>query len=269
MPWTAGIDVARTDLRKAAELLPRQKGLLGVDLRLEDTPLTDEELKLLKSLPAARDLQISASQLTERDVNMIASLKHVENLSLASRDVFPELLRPLQAMKGLKQLTILSGNKFSEAAEAKLQKAFPGVKVGTNASSVFPTPAIYFFPLIKPAETDSAEAKLKKEKFNAALAAFRHIQAKIRAGTRDFTYADDPMLLNMQAFKNSILDLDDPGMRVKAFDAYVDLTKIAEKESQFKLDAGNLDPYKYDLIRYYHLDAQLIQLQLKKQAEMK
>jgi hypothetical protein len=63
--------------------------------------------------------------------------------------------------------------------------------------------------------------------------------------------------------------LDDQVVRMKAFDAYVDLTKIAETERRIMLEAGGIEPYQYHMARYRYLDAQLLHLQLRKQLEKK
>ena len=130
-------------------------------------------------------------------------------------------------------------------------------------------PAMATFPPLKIAANDSPAAKLKKEKFNAALSAFRRIDALVVAGKPGRTYGDPGTLEVTRSLKDSILDLDDPALRMKAFDAYVDLTKFSEKDSLIKLEAGAIDPYKSDLTRYRRLDAELLQLQMKKQAEKK
>jgi len=65
------------------------------------------------------------------------------------------------------------------------------------------------------------------------------------------------------------LDLSDPSVRIKLIDGYVDLLKLAETETRIMLEAGSLRPEAADLVRYQYLDAQVLQLQFRKQLEKK
>jgi hypothetical protein len=265
--WTAGLDGSRPDFVEAARLLRRFKNIEKIRLNLGATKLTEEQAKLIKDLPTVKHLEIVAIQLSGQELQEIASLKHVEDLSLESQEFSAALLKPLHEMKGLKRLWLISANEIPPAAVGDLKNAL------TEPDQVIAAqvPAIFFFQPLAVAPGDSPIAKLKKEKFNAALAAVRGNERTIMAGGRNSYRSSAPSLEIARVLKEAILDLDDPALRLKAIDGYVDLMKVAEEETRIKLELGaqGVDPETHQIARYHYLDAQLLQLQLRKQAEKK
>lgn len=245
---------------KVTELLRPFKKLKSLGLVLGPAGVTEGHLKIIKDLPTVTRLNIEAVQLSEQDMKKVATLQQLESLSLGSMEFTDAQLRPLQMMKRVKRIE-LECAEFSPTALAELR----GALIQAESVEAFTMPRLAYFLPLKIAPDEMPLTKLKKEKVNEMVAGVQQFVNLIRAGAE--RYSSNNFIELVKNLKDSVLDLDDPVTKMAVVDGYVDLMKIAEAEVRSARDAGGggLKPYQFHLVRYYYLDAQVLQLQLRKQ----
>ncbi|MBI1832534.1 MAG: hypothetical protein HYR84_13925, partial [Planctomycetes bacterium] len=108
---------------------------------------------------------------------------------------------------------------------------------------------------------DDAFTKLQKEKLNAAISEINATYLQARAGKIHFADIGE----SGRRFRDAVVDLNDPKATIKVVNAFVELMAHAQKDAEASFSAGRLDPERAHRIRYYYLDAQILQMRLKKQ----
>ncbi|MBI3821480.1 MAG: hypothetical protein HY289_02245 [Planctomycetes bacterium] len=116
-------------------------------------------------------------------------------------------------------------------------------------------------------QTDAPLVQLQKEKLNAAVSELNAMQQRIRAGKASIGEGD--FCEAGRRFKDAVLDLNDAKLTIKTVSDYVDMMHHAYKQADVQYKAGRLLPDNMFRVRYYHLDAQILQLREKKKLEGK
>ncbi len=250
----------KADPAKAPELLNRLKNITVLCLLLDDGLLTDGHLKMIKAFPKLKAVEIRSHQLSEQDIARIVTVGQLEEITLESREFSEAHLRLLQKLKGVKRLH-LDCVDVSPKALAEFEKALG------ESLSVFRFPSLSFFPALTILDAEDVAMKLKKEKVNAALAGIQSYMTLVKAGSA--SYFNLELVEMARNLKAAALDLDDPSLRLKLVDGYVQLLALAAEEAEhaFKAGGGSFKPYQYHTLRYHHFDARLLQLQLTKQSK--
>ena len=123
---------------------------------------------------------------------------------------------------------------------------------------------------LKIADADDVLTKLKKEKFNAALARLPHVTV-IPVGRTpiDWDTVTAKFLEGSRQLVDAALDLDDPKLAMRTLDAHVNLMEHAFKRAEEKYKWAEMSPDNYFAIRYQYFDAQILQLRYKKKLQAK
>jgi len=263
MGLLATISSDKLDSGMAVKLLRRVKNLTEIGLHLGEGKLTADHLKLIKDLPAVKRLEVHAYQLSDQDIKTIATLKHLEGLTLESAEFTDVHLRALQTMTGL-QFVSLACVEVSPKAVAELKIALVLVK-----SFHVERFAIRLLPSQKISPNDDLLTKLRKEKFNAALVGIRSYHTLIRGGFEHATYSSREFLDLAHHLKHAAMDLNEPVLKMNVIDGLVELWKRADREAIHLMESGRLRRHQHQIIRCNLLDAQILQVQLRKQMDKK
>ncbi len=96
---------------------------------LNDTQITNDDLKALENAPITRSLSIAGSQITDDGLVHLKNLKQLEYLDLKKNTRLTDAgLTHLEELKSLKQL-ILIGTQVTPAGVQKLQQKLPNTKI--------------------------------------------------------------------------------------------------------------------------------------------
>lgn len=112
---------------------------------------------------------------------------------------------------------------------------------------------------------DKGVVKLQKEKLNAAVAELNVLTKMVEAGkgtVAEFVEAAGRL-------KDAAVDLNDPKLTMKIVNDYVGLLAEVHRVTELRVNAGNDRMDSLHRVRYYYLDAQILQLRQKKQLDAK
>jgi hypothetical protein len=257
------INLADSETLKALRLLRHVRELTEIHIFVAEPKHMEECLKLIGELPKIKVLHLEADRFPDKDLKIIAAFKQLEDLSLGFPDVTDEQIRELHALKDLKtlkRLYVLYAQASPKVLE-DLKDALKQVKEVTFEKDLR-------IQLLKISPKDDPITKLQKEKFNAAASELNLRLDFSRSGKGRMS---DPSALGaLQRLRDAALDVSDQELKLKVVNHYVEFMESAYKEidERFKAAIGG-SPEHFHQLRYYYLDAQILQLRLKKQFEAK
>jgi hypothetical protein len=117
---------------------------------------------------------------------------------------------------------------------------------------------------LKPDEKDDELRKLQIERYNAALAAVKHIQALVVTGRK----SPDGVMDAMQHLVESALDIyEKPEERLGFLEDYVQMAQEIEKTVQAQVQAGMCLESDYQAAKFRRADAEIRLLKAKRAVE--
>jgi hypothetical protein len=227
-----------------------------------DAKWTTACLERLNDFPKLKVLRVEASALGENDVKSIAKLKALEHLKLECPKFSESQIKLIGDMKSLQSFH-LAALDFPPKSAKLLRVALPKV----NEFYLEHIPAILSAPLVEIAKNDTPLAKLQKARLNAALNGMKSICQDSRIGS---AHLGGPASLEMMRhLREAILELDDPGLAEPIVRDYVQLAEIAFNAKDARFRQFGESTKENHLLECVYLDAQIIQLKLKKKLDDK
>lgn len=230
--------------------------LVGIEISNLESNHMAECLGHLGALQNLKALSLDAVHLTNKDLKKIASFTQLEGLALFSPSITDANIGQLHALKGMKNLRwlrIVHGKVAQEALMDLKRELAPLTNLYFEKDmTLHPLP-------ITP--KDDGLVKLQKEKLNAAIAeintAYREFRGKVRFLTPECTFCE--------RMKNAITELNDPKLTMNVANELVEFMDRAHRDTGESQKGSAI----YQRTRYYYLDAQMLQMRLKKQLDAK
>jgi hypothetical protein len=264
----ASVRVSNAETLIALDALSKVKDLTEIRLGVVEAIWTEPCLKRIKSFPGVKQLEIRADEMTVADFKTIVTLKQLERLTLECADLSDAQLRQLHAMKDLKELRLIC-LQVSPKTLDELKRALPqAISIEVERMLL-----LFALPPVKISSTEDGLTKLQREKFNAALAEIRIFVGRLKAGQLNLAGNDSEgprvFLESGQRLVAAALDLNDPPFAMKVVDGHVQLLAQIYKETESQHQAGQVHPQTFYRVQYQYLDAQILQIRLKKKLEGK
>ena len=133
-------ELAEADLEKVTELLLDNTGMTDADLkklvelkrlsflRLSYTPITDMGLKEVAKLTSLKELVLDGTKITDMGLKEVAKLTQLSTLVLDDTPITDMGLKEVARLTQLQYISLL-GTQVTDASVADLQKALPNCKI--------------------------------------------------------------------------------------------------------------------------------------------
>jgi hypothetical protein len=246
---------------KALDLLRQVNNLSAVSLHLSEAGHTLACLKGIENLAKVKKLAVHAQALTTDDLKIISRMKQLDDLTLKCAELSDAQMKELHALKALKNLE-LSCCQVSPKSLDNLKRALPQVKVDFRR-----VPEMFFLAELRVSDADDVLTKLQKEKYNVALTRVLYLDERMMQGTIDILQRREGLNLPYEAVRqltDAAVDLNDPKLAMKIIDGCVELMREYSDLAEELQKAGIMSPDEANRIRYYFLDAQILQIRHKK-----
>jgi hypothetical protein len=256
--------VADAATAKALEMLPRVSNLSIVNIGIQDAKLNEACLRAIAKIPALKTLRYTTESVTGAELKILGRREGLAELDLDCRELSDAELKEIRAMSQLKALN-LSCFKVPDKSIDDLKKALPKAKINIQIK-----PALFALRPIPTDPRDDPFTRLRKAKWNAALAALIASQELLSysgpvpwdPNARTFLVIDHARRLIDATF-----DLEDPKLAVNVMERYVDLTRRVHDEARIRYQAGNVTAETMHRVEYHYFDAQILQIRLKKKSD--
>jgi hypothetical protein len=232
------------------------------ELRIGAERLSETELNLLAQLKQVKQLQISVESMTEKELSQLSAFAHLEGLSLVYLDITEKEVAQLHALKSLKKLRSfhLAHLRLTTKTLAELEEALGQVKIVTFEQGEAIRP-LYIAP------NDSPLVRLRKEKFNVVAKELLLILQSRHSGR---CFNSTPLWHDsMRRYRDAALEIDDPRLKMRVVNDYVALMERIDKDTErlYKIGHERDTPGAYFRVRYEYLQAQILQLELRKEMQ--
>jgi Leucine-rich repeat (LRR) protein len=131
----AGVAQDRTEQEKAAEAIKKLGGKVRLDgegnvveVNLEGTQVTDDDLRFLKALMDLRKLDLEETRITDAGLVHLKVLTKLEELDLEETRITDAGLEHLRGLTNLRKLS-LDDTRVTAKGVRVLQEALPNLKV--------------------------------------------------------------------------------------------------------------------------------------------
>jgi uncharacterized membrane protein YgcG len=288
-PHTAKISLKDAKTLKGMELLRAAKSLAYVDLDMQNSESTEEYLKLLAGFADLSTLQIRNGTLKEKDIERIGALKSLSRLMIEYPEFTDHQLKQLEPLKTLKQpyfIELRYKNFVTPDLEARLERAFSGrpylflvediswrlaktVNIGANEDQLtklkkqkFITAAKALQASFEATRNSNSSSSSGSSSSSSSGSGSSGSAKNAREGWGDFAAAAKMM-------KDAVLELDDRQLALDLVNDYVRYIEKAHTACEKRFHEKSLSASEYHFVQYSLLDAQILQLQLRKQLQKK
>jgi hypothetical protein len=258
---------------RGLDLLRQAQNLAEIvlDLKKADAKSATACLERLNDFPKLKYLHVRFATVRDNDVKWIARVKSVERLDLECPGISEGQIKSIGEMKSLKYLHLTALEIPPKSAKV-LRAALPKIE-GFQLQQI---PAIHSTPPLKIADNDTPLVKAQKAKVNSALKGIKLfcVDRPSLDGARNLW---NPKAMElMRELKDALLELDDPILTERIVQDYVQLTEIAFKVNDMvftreRFDGGTDRGFSAEvhLMECIYLDAQILQLKMKKKRDNK